>query len=257
MDTTTAAQAANVTVDTIRVWCRMGAVKATKRAGRWVIDSLSLLKRAAMNTRPTPNRRTTTMTVQETDITIEVKAGSLYLTAPYNPAANTDYKDLGARWDRDRRAWKFAARDLERVREICRAHFGYDDQPVKAVDVRVRLSGTYGRGDSSTAELEMFGRTLATRGSRDARVKLGRDVLLVEGEFEQSSGSMRYPAIGDVDGIVLEVRGVPADHPELDDEDVEIIETEISADEAEQTALRAEKAQLLARIAEIDAKLVD
>lgn len=254
MDTTTAAQAANVTVDTIRVWCRMGAVKATKRAGRWVIDSLSLLKRAAM-TRPTPNRKQTTM--QETDIHIEVKAGSLYLTAPYNPAANTDYKDLGARWDRDRRSWKFAARDLERVREICRSHFGYDDRPVETVDVRVTLVGSYGRGDSSTAELVMFDRVLASRGSRDARVQLGRDVILIEGEFEDSAGSVRYAAIGDVDGIVLEVRGVPADHPELDDEDVEIIETEISASSAEQTALRAEKAQLLARIAEIDAKLVD
>lgn len=40
MNTTDAAEAARVTVATIRVWCRMGAVKATKAGGRWDIDSL-------------------------------------------------------------------------------------------------------------------------------------------------------------------------------------------------------------------------
>lgn len=42
MNTTTAAQTANVTVATIRTWCRTGAVAATKVSGRWVIDSDSL-----------------------------------------------------------------------------------------------------------------------------------------------------------------------------------------------------------------------
>jgi hypothetical protein len=49
MNTTTAkaaAQAAGVTVATIRTWCRAGAVKATKtKAGRWVIDTASLAYR--------------------------------------------------------------------------------------------------------------------------------------------------------------------------------------------------------------------
>lgn len=45
MDTTAAATLAGVTVATIRTWCRMGAVTATKRSGRWVIDSDSLTRR--------------------------------------------------------------------------------------------------------------------------------------------------------------------------------------------------------------------
>lgn len=45
MDTTTAAATAGVTTDTIRTWCRYGAITATKRAGRWVINAASLTHR--------------------------------------------------------------------------------------------------------------------------------------------------------------------------------------------------------------------
>lgn len=48
MDTTTAATQANVTVDTIRTWCRMGAVAAVKRAGQWIIDETSLRARITL-----------------------------------------------------------------------------------------------------------------------------------------------------------------------------------------------------------------
>lgn len=60
MNTTAAALEAHVTVDTIRTWCRIGAVAAVKAAGRWVIDTASLAHRiaiGAMRTRkttPTP-----------------------------------------------------------------------------------------------------------------------------------------------------------------------------------------------------------
>lgn len=54
MNTTAAALEAHVTVDTIRTWCRIGAVTALKQAGRWVIDTASLAHRitiGAMRTR--------------------------------------------------------------------------------------------------------------------------------------------------------------------------------------------------------------
>lgn len=51
--TTAAAQLANVTVDTIRTWCRMGAVKATKQASRWIIDATSLTHRISLGIRRT------------------------------------------------------------------------------------------------------------------------------------------------------------------------------------------------------------
>lgn len=51
MNTTAAAIEANVTVDTIRTWCRIGAVAAVKAAGRWVIDTASLAHRIAIGAR--------------------------------------------------------------------------------------------------------------------------------------------------------------------------------------------------------------
>lgn len=51
MNTTAAATEANVTVATIRTWCRIGAVAAVKQAGRWIIDSASLAARIAIGAR--------------------------------------------------------------------------------------------------------------------------------------------------------------------------------------------------------------
>lgn len=57
MNTTTAATTANVTVATIRTWCRLGAVAAVKQAGRWVIDTASLTARIAIGAMKTAARR--------------------------------------------------------------------------------------------------------------------------------------------------------------------------------------------------------
>lgn len=65
--TTAAATQANVTVATIRTWCRRGVVTATKNAGRWVIDTTSLAHRLtigalkARRTRKTPTLSVETM----------------------------------------------------------------------------------------------------------------------------------------------------------------------------------------------------
>ncbi|MEU1497312.1 hypothetical protein [Streptomyces sp. NPDC005732] len=51
MNTTAAALQAHVTADTIRTWCRRGAVTAVKQAGRWIIDAASLAARIAIGAR--------------------------------------------------------------------------------------------------------------------------------------------------------------------------------------------------------------
>lgn len=63
MNTTTAATKANVTVATIRNWCRRGIIAATKQAGRWTIDPASLARRIEIGARM--NRPTTRYTVTE------------------------------------------------------------------------------------------------------------------------------------------------------------------------------------------------
>ncbi|MFF4746769.1 helix-turn-helix domain-containing protein [Streptomyces sp. NPDC001268] len=60
MNTTAAALQANVTVATIRTWCRRGVIAATKRAGRWIIDTASLAHRIAIGARRTHVTKQTT-----------------------------------------------------------------------------------------------------------------------------------------------------------------------------------------------------
>jgi hypothetical protein len=63
MNTTEAAAKANVTVATIRTWCRIGAVTATKAAGRWIIDAASLAARITIGAMKRPTRRPIALTV--------------------------------------------------------------------------------------------------------------------------------------------------------------------------------------------------
>ena len=78
--TTAAAQLAGVTTTTIRTWCRMGAVRASKVARRWVIEANSLAYRISLSTRRT--RRATTLDLHHNDIrkiATWVKRGSMRL----------------------------------------------------------------------------------------------------------------------------------------------------------------------------------
>lgn len=45
MNTSAAAAEAQVTIATIRTWCRLGVIAAVKQAGRWIIDTASLAHR--------------------------------------------------------------------------------------------------------------------------------------------------------------------------------------------------------------------
>lgn len=58
MNTTTAATQANVTIATIRTWCRNGVITATKTAGRWIIDTASLAHRITIGTLKTHKKAT-------------------------------------------------------------------------------------------------------------------------------------------------------------------------------------------------------
>lgn len=64
--TTAAATQANVTVATIRTWCRNGVITATKTAGRWVIDSVSLAARVAIGAWKRPTRTEATPVIDLT-----------------------------------------------------------------------------------------------------------------------------------------------------------------------------------------------
>lgn len=54
MTTEIAARLAGRTAATIRTWCRIGAIAATKSSGRWVIDAASLARRIILGTKEQP-----------------------------------------------------------------------------------------------------------------------------------------------------------------------------------------------------------
>lgn len=89
----------------------------------------------------------------------------------------------------------------------------------------------------------------ATKPSRDARVRINGAVVIAGG-FESRGGSARNPELAAKPGTVLEVRDVPADHPDTQRPGVTIVATAVDRD-----ALVAERGRLLARLAEIDALL--
>lgn len=177
------------------------------------------------------------------DIQITVGGGKLRLSAPYNKDFPAMAREIGGRFDRATKEWMFDARDEARVRELCRSVYGTDGAPEPMVDVRIHMD-TYVDGQ----ELWICGRQVARRPGRDAPVRLGDGVVIIEGGFPEGGGSRGNPALSPFTGTVLEMRDVPAGHPHLDnDPDLEVVRK----GEVDRDALQGERARLKARLAEI------
>jgi len=189
-------------------------------------------------------------------VTISTVANQLVVTAPYNPAFPPEAKTLGGKWSARDKAWVFDARDEERVRELVRSKYGSDgsDSDEPGVTVRVVLH-ELDRDARNQQTVALAGQIIAERRSRDEAVRLPRGVVLIEGQFQGSGGSVRYPALDKLDGVVVEVRDLPraaaakaiADHPDA--------VTLVDAAAIDLVALRAERETLAARLAELDALL--
>ena len=84
----------------------------------------------------------------------------------------------------------------------------------------------------------------------------GQDVVIIDGEFPSSAGSVRYPAV--IRGswkVTIEVRDVPVEALAAEKE---LRFERIDADtQAQREALIAERERLIARLAEIDEALND
>lgn len=190
--------------------------------------------------RPTYRCHDTVMT----PILITTEGQLATLSGPYHPDLAQRARELGGRWDPNARRWSFDARDEARVREMAQQIYGADDSPPETVTVRWRP-----RMGRRVGEIYLAGRRIAHRPGRDVPVRLGDGVVIVEGRFAPYGGSARYPELG-ANGeapVLLEIRDLPAGHPDLDDPDIEIVERSIDRE-----ALSAERERLASRIAEID-----
>lgn len=181
------------------------------------------------------------------DITIETAGNYIYLVSPYDASFPARAKAIGGRWDRARKAWRFDVRDQSRVEALAAEFWGYEPQGSgEAVTVRFAAAHHYHDG-----EVRFANRRIAWRVERDSPVRLADNAVVVEGRFPSSGGSRNNPTVGyDCDGVIVELRDIPASMLELESNDSYSIE---HGDP--KRALREERERLVKRLAEIDREL--
>jgi len=132
-----------------------------------------------------------------------MQSGQRYVRTPYHPDLPAKLRALGGKWNDLNKAWVYDPRDEERVRAAVESIFGSTTPSGRVVTVRWQVSGRYNPA-------RLAGREIAWRPGRDTEVRLGRGVVVVEGEFPRSGGSSKYPALWNSShpGVVVEIRDV-------------------------------------------------
>lgn len=179
--------------------------------------------------------------------------GKIAVRAPFNPDFVKAAKRLGGKWSGDTKAWLFDARDRGRVEDLLATCYGYSAAASgELATVRIVLD----EDNAYSKEVYFAGRSICSRRYRDAPVKTADNVVIIDGEFSASAGSMRYPAV--IQGsrtVTIEVRDVPVEALAAEKE---LRFERIDADtQAQREALIAERERLIARLAEIDEALND
>lgn len=187
-------------------------------------------------------------------VSIAATAGDkIAVTSPYDAGFVAGARALHGAFANG--VWTFDGRDLDRIRALCMEVYGTTGETAAESDVvTVRVTLTeYPHG--AERDFRLAGRRLAWRPGRDSRVLLGDGVVVIDGAFPSSGGSVKNPRLDNRDPVVLEVRDLPltaaqkmiAERPTC----VEII-TDVSV---VRTALLAERAQLISRLRAVDAEL--
>jgi len=154
-------------------------------------------------------------------VQIEVTDNAVHVASPYHPEFPKAAKAIGGRWTPEK-IWAFDAQDEVRVRALCRRIYGEDGLAnPQTTTIRYRVSY------STDNPFYYAGRKIAWRAGRDWPVRLGHDVIVVEGEFSNRSGSRANPGlVGRWDeDVILEIRNCPQELIDLEDGNiVEIVE---------------------------------
>jgi len=184
--------------------------------------------------------------------TISELEDSITVSSPYNPAFINGAKNLGGRWDPEDEVWVFTPPTKARAVDLVRATYGLGPKTVRAtVDAYEQWRNDL-IGDNSC--LFFGGRTVLRRPTRDSRIILAEGVSIASGEFSKSGGSVRHPSLELGRGVMIEVCGVPEDHPDLASPWVKSIAESGGVDTR---ALNEERERLLKRLAEIERALTE
>ena len=188
------------------------------------------------------------------DVTITDRGNTTLLVSPYNKDIPAEAKRIGGRWNPTLRAWEFDIRDRDKVEQLAARFYGYTPADTgETVTIRVNAYDYVPDDYREYNKVVVAGRIVATRPSRDADVRLARNVILHSGAFAGRGGSRNSPCIigdnGDRPEPVLEIRDLPTGALSLLDKDSKPYEL---VDGDPKRALREERDRLMNRVAEID-----
>lgn len=188
------------------------------------------------------------------DVTVTDRGNSTILDSPYNRDMIPEAKQLGGKWNPALRAWEFDIRDHDKVEQLAARFYGYTPADTgETVTIRVNAYDYVPDDYREYNKVVVAGRIVATRPSRDADVRLARNVILHSGAFAGRGGSRNSPCIigdnGDRPEPVLEIRDLPTGALSLLDKERKPYEL---VDGDPKRALREERDRLMNRVAEID-----
>lgn len=172
--------------------------------------------------------------------------GTIKVQSDYNADFVKRAKLLQGRWSKP--YWVFPGENEAEVKALLMDIYGENGDEQETVDLLIDL-GKMENGQT----VRLGGYVLAYRYSRDSMVRLGDNVILVSGNFDESGGSTKYPRVNADDGTIVKAKGVPMSlYERYKNEDY----IKVAVDEDDRKAkLMAEKERLLARLAEIETEL--
>lgn len=172
--------------------------------------------------------------------------GKIKVQSDYNADFVKRAKLLHGKWERP--YWVFPEENEPEVKELLMRIYGENGDEQEAVDLIVSI----GQMDDAQT-LSLGGYKLASRRFRDEAVRLGDNVILLNGDFAISGGSAKYPRVSASKDAVVKAKGVPMALYERF-KGAGFVRLADDAD-AHRAKLLAERERLLARLTEINAAL--
>lgn len=181
---------------------------------------------------------------------IKKENGKIYVSVDYSEAFIKGAKQIQGKWEKP--YWVFSEDDEELLNKLLTKHYGeaFDGEIVTLlVDLK---KCTAVKNDEKSLYLET--KCIATRYRRDDPVYLPKNVVVVEGEFDDRGGSVKNPVVtwDDTTSLILRIKQFPKGlYDRIEDKTgIELVKTDINF-----AALKKERERLEKQIAEIDSIL--
>lgn len=174
--------------------------------------------------------------------------GKIKVKSDYNKEFIQRAKLIEGKWTAP--YWSFPEENECEVKALLLEIYGENGDPQETVDILVDISEMDGES------IDLCGRILCYRRFRDSSVTLAENVMLTQGGFPYSGGSMKHPRINPNPGTILKVKKCPVSVYERIKEMgcVTLCETK-GTNNNKREALLDEKNRLLRRLEEIEMEL--